>query len=110
MVVDWAMDAHRDEGLVEQASRMALARRQPDPGLLHHPDRGSQYMATDYRELLAQYGIIVSMSGKGDWYDNVLMESFFGTLADTRSILASSRPAAPGSAGALRRARDKKAE
>ena len=80
MVVGWAMDAHRDEALVEQAARMALARRHPEPGLLHHSDRGSQYTATDYRELLATSGIIVSMSGKGDCYDNALMESFFGTL------------------------------
>jgi putative transposase len=80
MVVGWAMDSHRDEALVEQAARMALARRQPEPGLLHHSDRGSQYTATDYRELLAQYGIVVSMSGKGDCNDNALMESFFGTL------------------------------
>jgi transposase InsO family protein len=80
LVVGWAMDAHRDEALVEQAARMALAQRQPAPGLLHHSDRGSQYTATDYRELLDQYGIIMSMSGKGDCYDNALMESFFGTL------------------------------
>lgn len=80
LVVGWAMDAHRDEALVEQAARMALAHRQPEPGLLHHSDRGSQYSATDYRELLEQYGIVMSMSGKGDCYDNALMESFFGTL------------------------------
>jgi transposase InsO family protein len=80
MVVGWAMDAHRDEALVEQAARMALLRRQPEPGLLHHSDRGSQYTAADYRELLAEYGIVMSMSGKGDCYDNALMESFFGTL------------------------------
>jgi putative transposase len=75
-----AMDAHRDEALVEQAARMALAHRQPEPGLLHHSDRGSQYTAATYRELLDQYGIIRSMSRKGDCYDNALMESFFGTL------------------------------
>jgi transposase InsO family protein len=80
MVVGWAMAGHRDEALVEQAARMALARRQPAPGLLHHSDRGSQYTAADYRELLADYGVILSMSGKGDCYDNALMESFFGTL------------------------------
>jgi transposase InsO family protein len=73
MVVGWAMGAHRDEALVEQAARMALACRQPEPGLVHHSDRGSQVTATDYRELLAQYGIVVSMSGKGDCYDNALM-------------------------------------
>ena len=43
MVVGWAMDQHRDEALVEQAALMALARRHPEPGLLHHSDRGSQY-------------------------------------------------------------------
>jgi putative transposase len=80
LVVGWAMAAHRNEALVEQAARMALAQRQPEPGLLHHSARGSQYTATDYRELLEQYGIIMSMSGKGDCYDNALMESFFGTL------------------------------
>ncbi len=80
MVVGWVMDAHRDEALVEQAARMALVRRHPEPGLLHHSDRGSQYTAADYRELLAHYGIVVSMSGKGDCYDNALMESFVGTL------------------------------
>ncbi len=66
MVAGWAMDAHRDEALVDQAARKALARRHPGPGLLHHSDRGSQYTAADYRELLARYGIVVSMSGKGD--------------------------------------------
>ncbi len=74
------MNAHRDETLVDQAACMALARRHPEPGLLHHSDRGSQYTAADYRELLTSYGIVVSMSGKGDCYDNALMESFFGTL------------------------------
>jgi Integrase core domain len=52
LVVDWAMDAHRDEVLVEQAARLALAQRHPEPGLLHHSDRGSQYTAADYLELL----------------------------------------------------------
>jgi putative transposase len=96
MVVGWAVDARRGEMLVEQAARMALARRHPEPGLLHHSDRGSQYTAADYRELLAQYSIVVSMSGKGDCYDNALMESFFGTLktecADRQSF--QSRPQA----------------
>jgi transposase InsO family protein len=80
MVVGWAMEARRDERLVEQAARMALARRHPEPGLLHHSDRGSHYTAADYRELLADYGIVMSMSGTGDCDDNALMESFFGTL------------------------------
>jgi putative transposase len=80
MVVGWAMDQHRHEALVEQAALMALARRHPEPGLLPHSDRGSQYTAADYRALLARYGIIVSMSRKADCYHNALMESFIGTL------------------------------
>ena len=80
MVVGWAMDAHRDAILVEHALQMALARRHPEPGLLHHSDRGSQYTCQDYQALLARYGIVVSMSRKGDCYDNALMESFNGTL------------------------------
>jgi transposase InsO family protein len=80
MVVGWAMDQHREEALVEQAALMALARRHPEPGLLHHSDRGSQYTCQDYRALLAHCGIVVSMSRKADCYDNALMESFIGTL------------------------------
>lgn len=80
MVVGWAMDAHREAVLVENALQMALARRHPEPGLLHHSDRGSQYTCQDYQALLARSGSIVSMSRKGDCYDNALMESFNGTL------------------------------
>ena len=80
MVVGWAMDKHREAVLVKQAALMALARRHPEPGLLHHSDRGSQYTCYDYQALLACYGIQVSMSRKGDCYDNALMESFIGTL------------------------------
>ena len=74
------MDQHRDEALVEQAALMALARRHPEPGLLHHSDRGSQYTAQDSRALLAHCGIVVSMSRKADCYDHALMERFIGTL------------------------------
>ena len=80
MVVGWAMDGQREVVLVENALRMALARRHPEPGLLHHSDRGSQYTCQDYQQLLARAGIVVSMSRKGDCYDNALMESFNGTL------------------------------
>ncbi len=82
MIVGWAMSDHRDEDLVEAALRMALSRRRipPDSGLLHHTDRGSQYTADDYLALLAARGIQVSMSRKGDPYDNAMMESFFSTL------------------------------
>lgn len=59
---------------------MALARRHPEAGLLHHSDRGSQYTSGSYQGVLAQMGIQVSMSGKGDCYDNAAMESFFSSL------------------------------
>jgi len=74
MIVGWAMSAHRDEKLVEDALSMALHRRQitPDHGLIHHTDRGSQYTANDYLALLSSGEIFVSMSGKGHPYDNGL--------------------------------------
>jgi putative transposase len=80
MVVGWAMDAHREAVLIENALQMARARRHPEPGLLHHSDRGSQYTCQDYQALLARSGMVVSMSRKGDCYDNALMESFNGKL------------------------------
>lgn len=80
LVVGWAMAAHRDGVLVEQALHMAFVRRHPEAGLLHHSDRGSQYTSGSYQTLLAQRGIQVSMSGKGDCYDNAAMESFFSSL------------------------------
>jgi len=79
-VIGWALGARRDEQLVLQALRMALQQRQPPTGLLHHSDRGSQYTCAAYRDLLALHGITVSMSRKGDCYDNAVMESFFGSL------------------------------
>jgi transposase InsO family protein len=79
-IVGWAMSAHRDEALVTAALRMALARRDIPDTLIHHTDRGSQYTADDYLALLHAHGIQVSMSGKGDPYDNAMMESFFSTL------------------------------
>jgi transposase InsO family protein len=82
MIVGWAMSVYRDEALVEAALRMALARRElpADTDLIQQTDRGSQYTADDYLALLKAYGIQVSMSGKGDPYDNAMMESFFSTL------------------------------
>lgn len=79
-VVGWAMDRRRDERLVLGALHMALVRRQPSAGLLHHSDRGSQYTSGSYQALLAQHGLVVSMSRRGNCYDNAVMESFFGTL------------------------------
>lgn len=79
-VVGWAMGAERDARLVEVAFEMAVHHRQPASGLLHHTDRGSQYTSGTYQAVLAQYEMEVSMSRKGNCWDNALMESFFGTL------------------------------
>jgi transposase InsO family protein len=79
-LIGYAMDAHRDEQLVETALEMALGRRRPRVGLLHHSDRGSQYTSQGYRGRLECHGIRMSMSGKGEPYDNALMESFFSRL------------------------------
>ncbi len=59
---------------------MALAQRRPEPGLLHHSDRGVQYASAAYRDLLADHGVIASMSRKANCYDNAMMESFWSTL------------------------------
>jgi len=80
LVVGFAMSAWRDEALVTGALRMALGRRIVAEDLIHHTDQGSQYTADDYLALLAAHGISVSMSRKGDCYDNAMMESFFSTL------------------------------
>lgn len=61
---------------------MAVRRRRPHPGLLHHSDRGSEYTSRGYRALLSRYGIEVSMRRKADCSDNALMESFFGTVKE----------------------------
>lgn len=82
LIVGWAMSVYRDEALVTAALRMALAWRDlpQTTELIHHTDRGSQYTADDYLALLKTHGIQVSMSGKGDPYDNAMIESFFSTL------------------------------
>jgi transposase InsO family protein len=79
-IVGWSMADHLETDLVADALRMALARRQPTKGLLHHSDRGVQYASEDYQHLLARHGMRVSMSGKGDCWDNAMMESFWATL------------------------------
>lgn len=79
-IVGWSMAEHMREELVADALKMALARRCPPRGLLHHSDRGVQYACEDYQHLLAENGIIVSMSGKGDCWDNAATESFWSTL------------------------------
>ena len=80
MIVGWAMAPTEDEHLVTLALQMALARRHPQAGLLHHSDRGSEYTSRGYQALLAQMGIDVSMSRTANCYDNAAMESFFDKL------------------------------
>jgi len=80
MVVGWAMHDSLAVDLSLDALRMALTRRRPKKGLLHHTDRGVQYAAIDYRELLAVHQLTASMSRRANCYDNAVAESFFATL------------------------------
>ena len=79
-VIGWAMGHRLTVELAERALTMALTNRQPTAGLLHHSDRGSQYAATSYQRLLGEHGITSRMSRTGNCWDNVCVESFFGTL------------------------------
>lgn len=79
-LVGWALAPEQDTWLVEKALRMALLRRHPSDGLLHHSDRGSQYTSKNYRDLLDREGMIISMSRTGNCYDNAAMESFWSTI------------------------------
>src|SRR5581483_2604979 len=93
MVVGWSMSGNCDEELVERALDQALARRRPDPGLLHHSDRRSQYTSRAYQAHLERGEIIVSMSRKGNCWDNAVMESCFGTLKEecVRNVIYTSQ-------------------
>jgi putative transposase len=79
-VVGWSMARHMRAELCLDALSMALGQRSPQPNMLHHSDRGSQYASHDYRDALRYRGIVCSMSGKGDCWDNAAVESFFATL------------------------------
>jgi transposase InsO family protein len=79
-VVGWAMSRSMKASLVTDALSMAYWRRKPGRGLIHHSDRGSQYAGSDYQKLLGIYGMICSMSRKGDCWDNAVAESFFHSL------------------------------
>jgi transposase InsO family protein len=79
-VVGWAVSAINDRHLALRALEMALERRCPDAGLLHHSDQGSPYASEDYQDVLAAQGITCSMSRRGNCYDNPVMESFFSTV------------------------------
>ncbi len=79
-VVGWAVSDRLHRGLALSALRKALIMRRPNKGLIHHSDRGSQYCSIDYQAELISHGIQISMSGKGNCYDNAMVETFFKTL------------------------------
>jgi putative transposase len=79
-IVGWSMSEHIDTGLVENALKMAVTQRRPQPGLLCHSDRGSQYASDSMQKLLGSHQIVCSMSRRGNCWDNACMESFFGSL------------------------------
>ena len=83
-VVGWSMSRWISRHLAISALNMALDQRLPDKQLIHHSDRGSQYTSDDFRDELAKHNIECSMSGRGNCYDNAVVESFFGLLKRER--------------------------
>ena len=79
-IVGWAMSNRMTGALTLKALRMAIRQRRPEPGLIHHPDQGSQYTDGEYQAVLGAHHLLPSMNGVGTWYDNAPMESFFATL------------------------------
>ncbi|HEY1392722.1 MAG TPA: IS3 family transposase, partial [Methylibium sp.] len=84
MVVGWAMQPHMRTSLVADALRMAWFRRQPAPHLIFHSDRGAQYCSHEFQRALKGYGMLSSMSRKGDCWDNAVSESLWGSLKVAR--------------------------
>jgi len=80
IIAGWSMADRMTRTLALDALAMAVGRRNPGPGLVHHSDRGSQYACGDYQQALSSHGMLASMSRKGDCWDNAPMESFFHTL------------------------------
>jgi putative transposase len=79
-IVGYAMGKRLTRNLVSQSLLKAVAAKRPAKGLIHHSDRGSQYCSHEYRNLVGRFGLKISMSGKGNCFDNAPMESFWGTL------------------------------
>jgi len=79
-VVGWAVSNRMKRDLAIRALEMAINLRQPPPECIHHTDRGSQYCSHDYQKILRQHKFQVSMSGKGNCYDNAAVETFFKTI------------------------------
>ncbi len=79
-IVGWSVAEHMRAELVVDALSMAVTRRRPDSGLIHHSDQGSQYVSLAFGQKARDAGIAVSMGSKGDCFDNAVAESFFATL------------------------------
>jgi putative transposase len=95
-VVGWAVSDRLHRNLALAALRKALLTRRPPAGLIHHSDRGSQYCSIDYQAELRRHGVRISMSGKGNCYDNAMVETFFKTLKSElvwRTVFQSRREA-----------------
>ena len=83
-IIGWSMNRRMSRHLAIDALLMAIGDRQPPATLIHHSDRGSQYTSDDFRDELAKHNIQCSMSGRGNCYDNAVVESFFGILKRER--------------------------
>ena len=79
-IVGWAMADHMRSELCEEALSMALRRRRPEAGLIHHSDRGSQYVSDDYKRIVGDHEMVPSMSRRANCWDNAVTESFWSTL------------------------------
>ena len=83
-IIGWSMSRRNNRHLVTNALTMALGQRRPQGKLIHHSDRGVQYLSDDFQDLLQANGIVCSMSGRGSCYDNAVVESFFASLKRER--------------------------
>ena len=84
-IIGWSMSRRINRHLVTRALSMALGQRRVQSDLIHHSDRGVQYLSDDFQDLLKKHGITCSMSDRGSCYDNAVVESFFATLKRERS-------------------------
>jgi putative transposase len=100
-VVGWAINSRINKHLVIAALRMAFWRRRPDPGLLFHSDRGSQYCSNKFQKQLKAYGMVSSMSRKGNCWDNAVSESFFGNLKTERVFFTNYKTRAEASSDVI---------
>ena len=84
-IIGWSMSRRIDRHIVVGAMKMALNHRRPVGDLIHHSDRGSQYLSDDFQDLLKQHDVTCSMSDKGSCYDNAVVEAFFASLKRERT-------------------------